>query len=249
MAKLVIGGFKHLELGDLMRFGGSKFYLDTFKTKEAKFKAEEVKSNKVYLALFKALKDTGSYAFGLGDISRSKDIWLELNGIPVKMLKATATDSDSTPVSNMSLCCNGEVGLKKYCKSCQKDIAEEGKMIKIGKEAKIPIPKDKLEEIRAIRQKPYAVFADDKGLCLTEMYYPSKIRTHSVDTTGYTITPEEAEMVKRSVLNAKTDYDFVDDYAERLKEFIANPTVFVSVEEKIAKDFNMAELFGQKVAV
>ena len=246
MGKLIIDGYKDLSQEDLIRFEGSKFYLDTFKSKDIKLKNEEVKSNKVYLALYTALRDTGSYAVGLGDISRSKEIYLEFNGIPVKVMKATATDSDTTPVGNMSLCCNGEVGQKRYCKVCGKDVSEVGKMIKIGKELTIPIPKEKLEEIRAIRQKPYAIFADDKGLCLSELYYSSKIRQHSVDTNGYTIGESELNAVKEAIIKNKTDFGYSDDYTERLQTYIENPEAFVSVEQEAKDDFNLTDLFSVK---
>jgi len=249
MSKLIIDGYKDLSQEDLIRFQGSKFYLDTFKSKEIKLKQEEVKSNKVYLALYTALKATGSYAVGLGDISRSKEIWLEFNGIPIKVMKATATDSDTTPVANMSLCCNSEVGQKKYCKSCGKEVSEVGKMVKLGKDLTIPIAKEKLEEIRAIRQKPYAIFADDKGLCLSEIYYSSKIRPHSVDTDGYAIGEEEVNMVKEAIVKNKTDFSYTDDYTERLQTYIENPEAFVSVEQEIKTDFNMSDLFATKQKV
>ena len=249
MSKLVIDGYKDLSQEDLIRFEGSKFYLDTFKSKEIKLKPEEVKSNKVYLALYTALKATGSYAVGLGDISRSKEINLVFNGIPVKILKATATDSDTTPVANMSLCCNGEVGQKRYCKVCGKEVSEVGKMVKLGKDLTIPIAKEKLEEIRAIRQKPYAIFADDKGLCLSELYYSSKIRQHSVDTDGYTIGDQELSMVKEAIIKNKTDFGYSDDYTERLQTYIENPEAFVSVEQEAKTDFNMSDLFAVKKEV
>jgi hypothetical protein len=222
MGKLVIDGYKGLSPADLIRFNGSKFYLDSFKSKDIRQKEEEVKSNKVYLALYKALTETNSYAVGLGNISRSKEIWLEFNGIPIKLLKSTATDADTTPVGNMSLCCNADVGQKKFCKSCGDDVDEVGKQIKIAKDLTIPIPKEQLEEIRAIRQKPYAIFADEKGLCLSELYYSEKIRVHNVNTDGYMVGEQDIDMVKHAI--APVEFEV----------------------ETLTKDFNMSEMFGSK---
>jgi len=173
MALLKLDGFKKFEPQDVVFVNGSKFHLDTFNGSKPNEKADEIASNKVYLGLWKVLKEENLMGYGLGDISRAKKITVDFGQGQVIFIKSKATDSDTNLIGNMSLCCQGEVGQSKFCKKCSKTVEDMGKMVKISKDVNIPIDKEYLEQIRGIRKKPYLLFADSKGLCLSCLLYTS----------------------------------------------------------------------------
>ena len=252
MAKVKIDGFKPFGVGELSGLGEGRYYLSPFFSTEAKEKEAELKSNKVFLAV-KAVLDDGLVGMGLGEgVGRGKEIILNIGLAEVRMVKTSAVASDVADLTGgMSLCCKSEVGQKKYCKKCGKNLeaSEMGKMIKLSKEEQIPIDKEYLDDLRDVRKKPYMLYSDGKGLCLAEMVYPEVVKKHEVDTNGYTISEEEVKAVKSGIKAMPFLTIYKDDYAERLKEFIKNPKSFKEKPLVVKTDFSLESMFGKAVEV
>ena len=73
--------------------------------------------------------------------------------------------------------------------------------------------------------------------------YPSSVRKHEVSTHGYAITEEEGKAVKSGLKAMPFLTIFKDDYAERLKAFIANPSDFKERPIVVKSDFSLEAMF------